>query len=71
MKANAAADVSGTPLQKAIVWLSDEIKRDPSQKIFTLVDQASLRFNLSPQEGDTLTQQLGKIRAEIRAEKQT
>lgn len=68
MKASEAAHGSGTPLQKSIVWISEELKRNPRANTALLVDQASLHFGLSPIEGGTLTKRLGEIRAEIREE---
>ncbi len=44
----------GESIRKAVQWISEERQSDPAKPIAKLVDEASLRFNLSPAEGEFL-----------------
>lgn len=44
----------GEKIRKAIRWISEERKEDPEKSFFSLIESASLRFNLSPQETEFL-----------------
>lgn len=44
----------GSALKKAIVWVADARKDHPTKEILALVDEAGMRFNLSPNESDAL-----------------
>ena len=43
-----------TPLQKALTWIKDQQRLNPSLSRFQLIDEASCRFNLSPRDGEFL-----------------
>ena len=44
----------GEDLRKAVKWVSEERKLDQNAKPQKLAQQASLRFNLSPADGEFL-----------------
>lgn len=44
----------GENLRKAVKWITEELKQNPGLKITKLLDEAGMRFNLSPRECDTL-----------------
>ncbi len=48
----------GEELRKAVKWVSEERKYNPSQKLKDLIDEAALKFDLSPKEADFLLRQL-------------
>ena len=45
----------GEDLRKAVKWVSEERKLDQNANLQKLVQQASLRFNLSPADGEFLS----------------
>lgn len=47
---------SGESMRKAVKWISEERQSDPDKPMAKLVEEASLRFNLSPAEGEFLFQ---------------
>lgn len=44
----------GEALRKAVKWVSDGLSRNPDTDLFSLVNDAILRFNLSPKDGQFL-----------------
>ena len=44
----------GEKLRQAVRWISDERVEDENRKITILIQEASLRFNLSPKEEEFL-----------------
>jgi hypothetical protein len=44
----------GEQLRKAIKWISDERQENPGVGLFTLIEKACLKFDLSPKDGDFL-----------------
>ena len=44
----------GENLRKAVKWLSEEHKYNPDKKYARLIDEACLKFNLSPREAEYL-----------------
>lgn len=44
----------GEQLRKAIKWISDERAEHPGAPLFTLIEKACLKFDLSPKDGDFL-----------------
>ena len=44
----------GMPLKKALQWTAEAHREHPGRPILSLVDEASMRFNLSPNEADAL-----------------
>ncbi len=48
----------GEDLRKAVKWISEERKYNPGTTIKKLIEDASVRFNLSPKEEDFLLRTL-------------
>lgn len=48
----------GTALRNAVKWISDRRREEPEANLLRLIDEASLRFDLSPQEATFLHQTL-------------
>ena len=48
----------GENFRKAFLWVSEECKYNPAKKLRTLVEEASLKFNLSPKDADFLIRTL-------------
>ena len=48
----------GENFRKAFKWVSEECKYNPAKKLRTLVEEASLKFNLSPKDADFLIRKL-------------
>jgi hypothetical protein len=44
----------GDAIRKAVKWISGELQEDPNKSLQKLVNNASLRFNLSPKESEFL-----------------
>lgn len=44
----------GENLRKAVKFISDEREENPAQNMVSLVDSASLRFDLTPEESEFL-----------------
>ena len=45
----------GEDLRKAVKWISDERKYGPEKTLLKLIEEASLKFDLSPVDADYLT----------------
>jgi hypothetical protein len=45
----------GEDLRKAVRWISEERKYNPKAKPVKLVEEACLKFDLSPKDADYLT----------------
>jgi len=45
----------GEDLRKAVKWVSEERKANAEASLQKLVQEASIRFNLSPADGEFLT----------------
>lgn len=48
----------GGGLKRALRWVAEELLDHPETRLLTLVDQAGMRFNLSPKESDALLRML-------------
>jgi len=48
----------GEEIRKAVKWVSEERKYNPDKTINTLVEEACLKFDLSPKEADFLARTL-------------
>jgi len=46
----------GEQLRKAVKWISDERLDNPGAALFTLIEKACLKFDLSPKDCDFLMQ---------------
>lgn len=44
----------GEQLRKAIKWVSDERRDNPGAGLLDLIEKASLKFDLSPKDGELL-----------------
>jgi hypothetical protein len=44
----------GEDLRKAVKWISDMRQNDPEAKLGKLIEQACLKFDLSPMDADYL-----------------
>lgn len=47
-----------TSMEKAAEYISGELKKNPKAGILALIDEASMRFNLSPLQTQALTDNL-------------
>ncbi|BCS98231.1 hypothetical protein DSLASN_38630 [Desulfoluna limicola] len=48
----------GSALKKALCWASEARRDHPGMGLLALVDEAGMRFNLSPNESDALLRTL-------------
>jgi hypothetical protein len=48
----------GEDLRKAVKWVSQEHKYNKGKKLKALIEEACLKFNLSPMDADFLTRTL-------------
>ena len=45
----------GDHIRNAVKWISEEKQNCPDKSITQLMDEASMRYNLSPKEAESLT----------------
>ena len=50
----ATVQPEGELIRKAVQWISDELKDHPEKKRRMLMEQAAVKFNLSPREVEYL-----------------
>ena len=50
----AAIQPKGERVRQAVKWISENLKEDEKKPIYRLIQDASLRFTLSPKEEDFL-----------------
>ena len=50
----AAIQPKGERVRQAVKWISENLKEDEKRPIYRLIQDASLRFTLSPKEEDFL-----------------
>ncbi|GAB4169675.1 MAG: hypothetical protein Kow00108_03390 [Calditrichia bacterium] len=43
-----------TSLRKAVKWISDQKQMNPNIKLMTLINEAAIKFDLSPKDTDFL-----------------
>ena len=48
----------GEQLRKAVKWVSDERTEYPEAPLFTLIEKACLKFDLTPKDGEFLMRYL-------------
>jgi hypothetical protein len=48
----------GEDLRRALAWISDERQSRPQEKLVKILEEASIRFNLSPAQEQWLLQML-------------
>ncbi len=46
----------GEAIRRAVKWISGELQEDPHKSIQILINDAVLRFDLSPKEAEFLTE---------------
>ena len=51
----ATIQPKGEKVRQAVKWISGKLKEDETRRIAVLIQEAALRFNLSPMEEDFLT----------------
>ena len=44
----------GEQLKKAVKWISDQRTEDPSVTLFSVIEQACLKFDLTPKDSEFL-----------------
>ena len=44
----------GEALRKAVKWISEERKFKPDKNLLKLIEEACIKFNLSPKDGEFL-----------------
>jgi hypothetical protein len=54
----------GESLRRAIQWISDRRREPPDLPVYKLVDEASLRFDLSPPETQFLLENWRRLAAQ-------
>lgn len=50
----ATVQPKGDPIRKAVKWISDELQDHPEKKKHALMEQAAVKFNLSPRDVEYL-----------------
>lgn len=50
----------GDALRKAVQWISDRRRDEPARPLYRVIEEAAVRFDLSPLQVDTLTRTLGR-----------
>jgi hypothetical protein len=45
----------GEAIRKAVKWISDKLQDDPSKAVQKLINEAVMRFDLSPKDTEFLT----------------
>ncbi len=53
----------GEQMRRAVKWVSDMRTEHPDAKLFTLIEEACLRFDLSPKDQEVLLHFLTEERA--------
>jgi hypothetical protein len=48
----------GDQLKKAVQWISEQKQKQPDTKISTIIDQAGIKYDLSPKDLDFLNRKL-------------
>jgi hypothetical protein len=49
---------NGEDLRKAVKWISKERQFNPGKELTTLIEEACMKFDLSPKDADFLFRQL-------------
>ena len=50
----AAIQPKGEKMRQAVKWISEKLKEDENRSVSVLIQEAALRFNLSPKEEEFL-----------------
>jgi hypothetical protein len=53
----------GEAIRKAVKWISDKLLDDPNKSVQKLINEAVMRFDLSPKDAVFLTDFYGKGKA--------
>jgi hypothetical protein len=51
----AAIMPEGEAIRKAVKWISDNLQDDPNKSVQKLINEAVMRFDLSPKDAEFLT----------------
>ena len=46
----------GEAIRKAVKWISDKLQDDPSKAVHKLINEAVMRFDLSPKDAEFLSE---------------
>jgi hypothetical protein len=49
---------AGEDLRRALAWITDERQSRPTEKVFKILEEAAVRFNLSPAQEEWLLRML-------------
>jgi hypothetical protein len=49
-----------TPIKQAVTWIDDQLRDNPAADRVKLVDEASMRFDLTPLDADFLYRHLAE-----------
>jgi hypothetical protein len=52
----------GEAIRIAVKWISDNLRDDPSKSIQKLINEAVMRFDLSPKDAEDLKGYLSKVK---------
>ena len=55
-----------TNFQRALEFIGRELKNDPEKNVLALADEASLQFQLSPRETESLHEQLKDMKQDVK-----
>jgi hypothetical protein len=50
----------GECMRRAVTWISEQRTAHPEKKLAEIIDEASMRYNLSPKESESLIRILKK-----------
>jgi hypothetical protein len=50
----------GEAIRKAVKWISDNLQNDPNKSVPKLINEAVVRFDLSPKDAEFLSGFFGK-----------
>lgn len=60
------SDVGEAPIKRAIKWIDEQLRENPTADRLRLVDEASRRFDLTPADADFLWRHLAERKREER-----
>lgn len=61
MSQNTPAQTTSTKLQKALTWMAESLEAHPEKKRTTILQEAELRFDLTPMECAFLDKHFGTL----------
>jgi hypothetical protein len=54
----------GEAIRKAVKWISDNLQDDPNSSVQKLINEAVMRFDLSPKDAEFLTDFYRKVKTD-------